>query len=637
MKSPTVPTHLVSQIIVTRIGKLVASFFFFIIKHSPVWLLPLYVSHLINTVVDSGAFMDLLLPTIIMGVLFILNVPFQALHVRFFSQASREIEKELRTSLIRKLQELSILYYQRNQSGGLSAKFLRDVEAIEMALKQVTMSLLPAVISFIYVFGVTTIRQPIVSLFFLGSLPLMWIVRTVFSGRLKDDNREYRKDMERLSAKVLESIEMLPVARAHAVEETEIDEIETYFQRITRSGLVLDVSNAVFGAWTWVILQLFSLVALVFTGWMAIIGRIPLGDIVLYQSFFGMISNALATVITILPVIYRGKESLNSISEVLDSPDLENYRGRPAFPEVSGSFSFQNLIFRYPETVEVADAAAGGASRSETGGTDAAKGVGFAGGRAGGGGAPGALGKYRETVGQDDSGSHLSALDIQSLHIPVGQSVGIVGPSGSGKTTFVNVIIGFLQPTKGQIFLDDYPYADHDVRSMRKHLSVVGQTPILFSGSIAANISYGDPRGPKSREDEQKIRQALASANALDFVDALPEGIHSLLGEHGANLSGGQRQRLVLARAFYRNPRILIFDEATSALDSHSEQKVQQALETLAKGRTTFIVAHRLSTVMNVDRILVFNKGRIVQDGSPQDLLVQPGLFRELAEVQGIK
>lgn len=549
-------------------------------KHSPVWLLPLYVSGLINSVVDGKDLFSQITPTLIIAVLLVLNVPFQALHVRYFSQASRHIEKELRTSLIRKLQELSILYYQENQSGGLSAKFLRDVEAIELALKQIVMSLLPALISFVYVFGVTTVRQPLVSLFFLGAIPLMYVVRTVFSGKLQKDNREYRKDMEKLSAKVIESIEMLPVARAHAVEETEINEIETFFQRITSSGLELDITNAVFGAWTWVILQLFSLLALVFSAWMAIIGKIPLGDIVLYQSFFAMISNALASLLTILPVLYRGRESFLSISEVLDAPDLENNRGKPEFERVEGSFRIADLAYQYPGSAE-------------------------------------------------------AALTIPELSIPFGQSVGIVGPSGSGKTTFINLIIGFLQAEHGDVFLDEQTYRDHDLRSMRRYLSVVGQTPILFSGTIAANISYGDPRGPEERDDEVRIIEALKAANALEFVQELPDGIHSHLGEHAANLSGGQRQRLVLARAFYRNPRILIFDEATSALDSHSEQRVQQALATIAHGRTSFIVAHRLSTIMEADRILVFDKGRIVQDGSPEALLAESGLFRELAAVQG--
>lgn len=571
-------TGYAQELIFRHTGRFLLSFLFYLLKHSPVWLLPLYVSGLINAIVagDSGSLWGYGWQTLGMLVLFVLNIPFQSLHIRVFSRASRQIEQTLRSSLIRKLQELSISYYAKTKSGSLTAKFLRDVEAIEMALKQTTMSLLPAITSFIYVLSVTTARQPLVSLFFVAALPLMWVVRKLFARRLERRNRDYRINMERLSAKVNESIEMLPVARAHALEETEIDQIESYFERINHSGLQLDVSNAVFGASTWVILQVFTLGSLAFSGYLATQGRIPVGDVVLYQGFFVMISNAMSAVFNVLPVLFRGRESFRSVTEVLDAPDLEMNRGKPAFDRVDGRFTFEQVTFTYP-------------------------------------------------------GADRPALMIPSLIIPAGQTVGIVGPSGGGKTTLINCVIGFLRPQDGEIYLDGQPYSDHDLRSMRRHCSVVGQNAILFSGSIRANISYGDNQG----RDEAVIT-ALKAANAWDFVQALPEGIDSPLGEHGANLSGGQRQRLVLARAFYRNPQIMIFDEATSALDSGSEAQVQVAMERITKNRTTFIVAHRLATVRSADRILLLDGGRILEDGSPYELLRANGRFAEMAAHQGL-
>jgi ATP-binding cassette subfamily B protein len=570
-----------SRLLRANLPRFLLSFAYYVVKHSPVWLLPLFVSGLINAVLEGGAdgLREYRLAIAGMAVLFMLNIPFQALHIRTFSRASRGIEKELRSALIRKMQELSISFYRGTRSGALTAKFLRDVEAIELALKQATMSLLPAVTSFIYVLSVTSAKQPLVSAVFVAALPLMWLVRRGFAARLQTRNRAYRLDMEQLSAKVNESIEMLPVARAHALEDTEIEQIESYFERINRSGLELDVSNAVFGASTWVILQLFTLSSLGFSAWLAVSGRIPLGDIVLYQGFFTMISNALSAVFNVLPILLRGRESYRSVSEVLDSPDLEMNRGKPPFPSVDGAYRFENFSFTYPQAPS-------------------------------------------------------PALIIQALDIPAGQSVGIVGPSGGGKTTLINCIIGFLRASEGDIFLNGHPYSDHDLRSMRRHLSVVGQEAILFSGSIRENIAYGNQA---AAEQDSRILSALQSANAWEFVSALPRGIDSSLAEHGANLSGGQRQRLVLARAFFRDPKILIFDEATSALDSRSELQVQNALERISRNRTTFIVAHRLSTVRNVDRILVLSDGRIVEDGSPADLLGKNGLFAELAAAQGLE
>lgn len=569
-----------AQLIRKNSSRFLVSFLFYLLKHSPVWVLPLFVSGLINTVIDSGidGLWSFRWAVGGMAILFVLNIPCQTLHIRSFSRASRNIEQELRSALIRKMQELSLSFYQGTKSGALTAKFLRDVESIELALKQTTMGLLPAITSFVYVLWVTTVKQPLVSLFFLAALPLMWIVRSLFAKNLQQRNRDYRMNMERLSAKVNESIEMLPVARAHALEDTEIEQIETYFDRINRSGVELDVSNAVFGASTWVILQLFTLGALIFSAWLAVSNRIPIGDIVLYQGFFTMISNALSTLFNVLPTLLKGRESYISVSEVLDSPDLELNRGKPAFASVAGNFSFKNFSYSYP-------------------------------------------------------GTDRPALSIDSLEVPAGQSVGIVGPSGGGKSTMINSIIGFLRASTGDIYLDGEAYATRDLRSMRRYCSVVGQNAILFSGSVRENIAYGH-RDQDS--GDEKVIEALKNANAWEFVSKLPEGIDSSLSEHAANFSGGQRQRLVLARAFFRNPKILIFDEATSALDSRSEREVQNALERISRNRTTFIVAHRLSTVMNVDRILVLNEGGIVEDGSPAELLTRRGMFAELAAVQGL-
>ncbi|WP_053228318.1 ABC transporter ATP-binding protein [Spirochaeta cellobiosiphila] len=568
------------KLISTHWLKFFLSYIFFLFKHSPVWLMPLYVSYLINTIVDKGSsgLITILWPSIGIGILLVLNILFNVLHIKIFSEASRKIEKDLRSHLIRKLQELSMGYYLKTKSGKLTAKFLRDVETIEMALKQGTMSLLPAITSFIYIFGVTTYKQPKVTLFFIASLPIMALIRFIYSKRMERTNTRYRKDMENLSAKVNESIEMLPVARAHALEDTEIENIEVFFDKINTSGLRLDVLNAAFGASTWVVLQLFSLLALVFTVYMASQGLIPVGDIVLYQGFFTMMSNSVGAVFNILPNLYKGRESFHSIVEVLNAPDIEYNMGKKAFQSVEGHFYLKDVTFTYNES---------------------------------------------------DGDQREKHLDISILDIPSGQSVGIVGPSGSGKTTFINLLIGFVRPQKGEIFLDEQSYALHDMRSMRKNCAFVSQTPILFSGSIKANISYGD-----IQSDTESVITALKAANAWDFVKELPQGIDTILGEHGANLSGGQRQRLVLARAFYRDPQILFFDEATSALDTASEVLVQKAMDKLIENRTTFVIAHRLSTILHMDRILVMEKGHIIQDGSPDELLKQEGMFKELSKNQ---
>jgi ATP-binding cassette subfamily B protein len=207
--------------------------------------------------------------------------------------------------------------------------------------------------------------------------------------------------------------------------------------------------------------------------------------------------------------------------------------------------------------------------------------------------------------------------------------IALVGPSGSGKSSLVNLVIGFLRPTSGRITLDGKDMQALDLRNMRKHLSVVPQESVLFDGTIFENIAYG-----LSDVHLDDVEQALKAANAWDFVSAFDLGVKTIVGERGARLSGGQRQRLAIARALIRNPRILILDEATSALDSESEKLIQSALKNLMSNRTTFVVAHRLSTIKEAHLILVLDEGRIVQSGRHDELRNVAGLYQRLCDAQ---
>lgn len=232
------------------------------------------------------------------------------------------------------------------------------------------------------------------------------------------------------------------------------------------------------------------------------------------------------------------------------------------------------------------------------------------------------------------------ALDDVNLRLKVGETVALVGPSGAGKTTLVNLLPRFLEPSDGELLLDDRPLREWDVAALRRQFALVSQDVVLFNDTVAANVALGDTvpndarRGEARTLDTGRVREALRAANLLKFVDEMPQGLDTLIGHNGNQLSGGQRQRLAIARAIYKDAPILILDEATSALDSESERLVQEALDRLMKGRTSLVIAHRLSTIKAADRVLVLEAGRVVEQGTHAELLAHGGLFAHLHSLQ---
>jgi len=302
--------------------------------------------------------------------------------------------------------------------------------------------------------------------------------------------------------------------------------------------------------------------------------KISPGDIILYQSYFTSIVTQVSALIMLLPTISKGMESIRSIGEVLNEHDIEDNSGKLVLDGLKGDYSFRQVRFAYPNTRE-----------------DVLKGL--------------------------------------NLEVKSGQTIAIVGGSGAGKSTIINLLIGFNLPSGGELLVDGNIISDINLRSYRKHIAVVPQNTLLFSGSIRDNITYGLPS-----VSEQQINEAIKAANLLELIDNLPEGIQTKVGEHGNKLSGGQRQRLAIARAIIRNPKVIIFDEATSALDSVSESLILDAMNNLTKNRTTFVVAHRLSTIRQADKICVLNQGACVEFGTYDDLMAQKGEFYHMKELQ---
>jgi ATP-binding cassette, subfamily B, bacterial len=559
-------------------GQLLLAVFYFVIKQSPVWAMPLITANIIDIISSPhpNAGRDILINAAVLVVLLAQNVPVHCLYVNRMSSAVRSVEADLRAAIVRRLQQLSISFYKNSSTGVLQAKVLRDVEAVDQMSRQLFDGGLTAISMIVAAIAVTAYRAPQFLPFFVITILVACVLRLSLKGALKKRNRDFRTEIERMSSDIISMIHMIPITRAHAVEETEIDKVNQKLGTVKSAGLRLDSQIALFQSSAWASFNFFNMACLILAAWLAYKKIFPLtaGDVVMLTTYFGGITQSVLMLANMLPNISKGFESVRSIGEVLECPDLEKNIGKTAIREVHGEFHFENVTFVHP-----------GASRG-------------------------------------------SIRDF-NLHVKSGETVGIVGPSGAGKSTLMSLVLGFDRPGSGKILLDGRDMNEIDLRSYRRFVGVVAQDTLLFQGTIRENVLYGTRNLGKSH-----VLDALRDANAMEFIEKLPDGINTTIGEHGARLSGGQKQRIAIARALIRNPRVLILDEATSALDAASEKLVQEALNRLMKGRTTFIVAHRLSTIRNVDRVVVLDEGRIVESGGHDELLGRAGLYAELWEMQ---
>lgn len=549
---------------------------FFFIKHAPVWVLPIVTANIINDITSGSpeTYQNIIIQAMIVIVLVALNIPMNYMYTRYKSLATRYAETGLRRALVRKLQQLSISYHKETQSGRLQSKIMRDVEAVETLSTQMFLSILNIALNIAIALIVTINKSLVVFIFFLLTTPIAAATMVFFRNVMKKRNNEFRKEMEETSARVMEMVELIPVTRAHALEEEEVQKMSGQLFAVAEKGYRLDVIQSLFGSVGWAIFQIFQVVCLGFTGFLAIKGTVMPGDITLYQSYFATIVSQVSSLMSLIPTIAKGIESVNSIGEVLLEDDIEQNEGKEIIKDIYGEFDFKDVTFRY-------------------------------------------------------NNIDRPVLHNLNLHVDKGETIALVGESGAGKSTILNLVIGFNQVNSGEVLIDGHNMKDIDLRSYRKHLAVVPQTSILFSGTIRDNITYG-----VDNVDEATLDEIVKAANLTDLINSLPDGLDTMVGEHGGKLSGGQRQRISIARALIRNPKVIVLDEATSALDSISEKLIQEALNNLTKDRTTFIVAHRLSTIKDADKIAVIADGHCVEYGTYDELMNLKGEFYQMKKIQ---
>ena len=574
-----VKSRFFSKIVRLNLWQIIYSTFIYLLQASPTFVMPIITANIIDITtaavnspsgITDSVWTELAINAAILAVVIIQNIPTTMWRWHVVSKMLRRTSAGIKCAVVRKLQSLSITYHKDLESGKIQSKFLKDTDTVDSLFNCLMFSIIPNIIGVIVATVISAYKNGYVALFFLLVIPVNVGLTFLFRKNIRKRNRDYRLKTEYMSTRLSNMVEMMAVTKAHGLEQTEISSVEQSIKSLEGSGLKMDKTLASFGASAWVVSVFLSATCLVFCVILALNGYITVGEVVLYQSMFTSISGYVSGLVNIAPQIGNGFEALRSVSEIMNVKDVEISIAKAEPVKISGDVDFKNVSYKYPNTEQ---------------------------------------------------------LVVKNLDFAVksGECVAVVGSSGSGKSTVMNLIIGLLKPTEGEILIDGKPLGEYNLSEYRHNISVVPQNSILFSGSIRENITYG-----LNKYSEEDLKRAVETANLTEFLNGLPHGIDTVIGEHGDKLSGGQKQRITIARALIRNPAILILDEATSALDNISEYHVQQAISKSIKGRTTFIVAHRLSTIRDADKIIVMENGRCVESGTFQELLAKKGKFYEL-------
>ncbi len=537
-------------------------------------LVPLVVAGLVTAVVAGGdsAGLDRLIIGLV--VLFLAQALGGFIQTYFLGVVGERIVAQMRGQLFGRLVTLSLDFHSRSRVGELVSRLSSDVMLIRVMLTQTTTSLLSNLIGLVGSVLILFTLSPTLLLVALLLAPALIVVAVLFGRPLQRVSTEVQDAIAHSTVTAEEALGGIRVVKSYVREGFEQERYGTDLAGVVGSGSRLALWRASFGA----LMGFLGFVAIAgllwYTGHQVIDGNLGIGTLTGFLLYGVTIGASLATIASLYGQFREGTGAVTRVFEILDTePTIQDAPGTPAIGRVGGSVSIEHVSFAYDGRTDV----------------------------------------LREVT----------------LEIRPGEVMALVGPSGSGKTTLVGLIPRLWDVTAGTIRVDGHDVRGVTTQSLREQIGLVPQEAVLFGGSVLDNIRYG-----RLDATDDEIRAAARLANADDFITALPEGYGTPVGDRGSRLSGGQRQRIAIARAILKDPPILLLDEATSSLDNESERLVQDALERLQVGRTTIIVAHRLSTIRSADRIAVLDDGWLVELGTHDDLLARDGLYARFYRLQ---
>ncbi len=490
------------------------------------------------------------------------------------SYVGQSVIIDIRAAVFKKLQRLSVSFYDKNKTGTIMSYVTNDVNALQSAMVENTIEmitegfiLIGSVVAMIYLDWRLT-------LFTVCTFPVVLWFMEFFGKKIRKTGGRIQECTADITSVLQESVASARVIKSFVREDYEVDRFDVE----NRANFRANMKNAQLMATLTPVVELVAAIGVTMIIWYGgnnvINGTITAGSLVAFLTYAVNISNPIKRLTRVIGNIQKALAAAQRVFMIIDMPEeIAESRDAKQLPEVSGKVEFQNVSFAY-----------------------------------------------------DDKGNIITDL---SFSVKPGEVIAIVGPSGAGKSTIAKLLPRFYDVNKGDIKIDGHSVREVTLDSLREQVGIVPQETMLFNGSVYNNILYGRLDATK-----EEIEAAAKAANAHDFIMQLTDGYETKLGDRGVNLSGGQRQRIAIARAILKNPRILILDEATSALDTESERVVQEALDRLMVGRTSFVIAHRLSTVKNADKILVLEKGNLVESGTHDELLALDGLYAHLYKIQ---
>ncbi len=563
--------------------QIIVTIFIGIIKFSIPMLTPLLLKFVLDDVIGAENLAQdekLSKLYIAMGIMFliflVLRPPVEYYRQYYAQWVGSKILYDIRDQLFDHIQKLSLRYYANTRAGEVISRVIHDVEQTKTfvitGLMNLWLDLFTIVIAIAIMFTLD-VPLTIVSIILF---PLYGFSIKYFYGRLRHLTRSRSQALAEVQGYLHERVQGIPVIRSFAIEDHEQKRFDKQNSNFLQKALDHTSWNAKTFAVVNTITDLAPLLVIGYAGYQVIQGDLTVGTLVAFVAYIDRLYNPLRRLVNSSTTLTQALASMDRVFEFIDEKyDIEDQPNAVECKNVSGNVSFENVSFTY-----------------------------------------------------DDDDDHIVLKDI-NLHIKSGETVALVGMSGGGKSTLVSLIPRFYDVSGGRILVDGTDIRSYKVRSLRDKIGMVLQDTFLFSESVKQNILLGKPDAT-----EEEIIEAAKAANAHEFIENLPQGYETKVGERGVKLSGGQKQRIAIARVFLKNPPLLIWDEATSALDLESEHLIQESLEELAKKRTTFIVAHRLSTITHADKIVLIEHGEIVEVGTHHELMNKQGHYFNLFQVQ---